>query len=163
MGLPDFLAVFSAVGVQCIAETVDPLFLNTDCAISSEELQASADLSGYTNGYNYPHELFAQDHFLFYITGLSSMRQFSDMERVGAVMEYSAWLSHKTLLPAYYETTIKGKKLRDEKAYEMIDLIKSSILYDFSEICGLGGTQILYDGYKPVILRRPMRQVKRNY
>ena len=71
-----------------------------------------------------------------------------DMERVGAVLEYSAWLSHQTLLPAYYETTVKGKRLRDDKAIEMLDVIKSSMLYDLSDVFGLGGNQILWDAFK---------------
>ena len=70
------------------------------------------------------------------------------MERVGAVLEYSAWLSHQTLLPAYYETTVKGKRLRDDKAIEMLDVIKSSMLYDLSDVFGLGGNQILWDAFK---------------
>lgn len=172
--------------VQEMITKCSTVLKKTDCAVSSEELFKMGDVSGYDNAYDYPRDLFAQGHFLFYSSGISSMEQFrdmqqdfgivpnpkfnesqekyyhkidtyalifgvpicaSDMERVGAVLEYSAWLSHQTLLPAYYETTVKGKRLRDDKAIEMLDLIKGSMLYDFSDIYDLGGAQILYNAY----------------
>lgn len=71
-----------------------------------------------------------------------------DMERVGAVLEYMASVSHDTLLPEYYETTIKGKRIRDEKAIEMLDLIKSSLMYDISVIYDIGGDKIIWDAYQ---------------
>ena len=48
----------------------------------------------------------------------------------------------------YYETTIKGKRIRDEKAIEMLDLIKSSLMYDISVIYDIGGDKIIWDAYK---------------
>ena len=172
--------------VQNLISKLGTVFENTDYTVSSEELFEMGDLTGYTNMYDYPRDLFADGHFLFYQSGISSMERFrdmkqdfglvpnpkydenqenyyhkldsfglifavpvcaGDMERVGAVLEYSAWLSHQTLLPAYYETTVKGKRLRDDKAIEMLDMIKDSLLYDISDIYDLGGSQILWDAY----------------
>ncbi len=39
-----------------------------------------------------------------------------DLERVGVVLEYASYISNRDLLPAYYDTTIKQKKIRDDKA-----------------------------------------------
>ena len=57
-----------------------------------------------------------------------------DEEKTGAVLEYWAWLSHYTTLPAYYEITIKQKRTRDEDAIEMLDIIRTTPVYEFSEI-----------------------------
>ena len=71
-----------------------------------------------------------------------------DLEMVGAVMEYSAWLSNGTLVPAYYEINIKDKKMRDDIAYEMLDIIKSSFCYEVSDIYGLGVSSVVQNAYK---------------
>ena len=52
-----------------------------------------------------------------------------DLEFAGAVMEELAYQSHKTLLPAYYETVLKGKTTRDDDSIEMLDVIHNSISY----------------------------------
>ena len=57
-----------------------------------------------------------------------------DPEKTGAIMEYWAWLSHYTVLPSYYEITIKQKRTRDEDAIEMLDIIRTTPVYEFSEI-----------------------------
>ncbi|MBQ4289606.1 MAG: hypothetical protein II719_00260, partial [Clostridia bacterium] len=54
-----------------------------------------------------------------------------DTEKVGAVFAYISWLSNQTVLPAYYEVTLKQKRTRDEDAPYMLDLIHNSISYDF--------------------------------
>lgn len=172
--------------VQNLISKCRAVYEDNNYSISSEELFDMADMTGYTNYYDYPRDLYADGHFLFYQSSIGAMRQFrdmkqdfgivphpkydlnqkeyhhkidmyalifavpvcaSDMERVGAVLEYSAWLSHQTLLPAYYETTIKGKRLRDDKAIEMLDLIKGSLLYELSDLYDLGGSKILWDAY----------------
>ena len=57
-----------------------------------------------------------------------------DSEKTGTVLEYWTWLSHCTVLPAYYEITIKQKRTRDEDAIEMLDIIRTTQTYEFSEI-----------------------------
>ncbi|MBQ4289787.1 MAG: hypothetical protein II719_01185 [Clostridia bacterium] len=57
-----------------------------------------------------------------------------DPEMTGAVLEYGSWLSHYTVLPAYYEVTIKQKRTRDEDAIKMLDIIHDSIVYDFGDM-----------------------------
>ena len=57
-----------------------------------------------------------------------------DPEMAGAVLEYGSWLSHYTVLPAYYEVTVKQKRTRDEEAIKMLDIIHDSIVYDFGDM-----------------------------
>ena len=57
-----------------------------------------------------------------------------DEEKTGAVLEYWAWLSHYTTLPAYYEITIKQKRVRDEETIEMLDTIRNSQVFEFGDI-----------------------------
>jgi len=71
----------------------------------------------------------------------------ADLDRVGAVMEYSAWLSNQMLLPAYYEVKLKAKAVQSEDAAEMLDLIKGSHVYEFNIFYGLSTGSILWDAY----------------
>ena len=57
-----------------------------------------------------------------------------DPQMAGAVLEYGAWLSHYTLMPAYYEVTIKVKRTRDEDAERMLDLIHDTICFDIGDL-----------------------------
>ncbi|HOA85702.1 MAG TPA: hypothetical protein PKN17_06735, partial [Bacillota bacterium] len=52
-----------------------------------------------------------------------------------------------TVMPAYYEITIKTKRVHEETASQMLDLIKRTILYDLSEPYGTNVASILYNGY----------------
>lgn len=61
----------------------------------------------------------------------------SDLDFTGAVTEELAYQSNKTLLPAYYENTLKGKTTRDDDSIEMIDLIHNNVSYTIKII----GTQ----------------------
>ena len=60
--------------------------------------------------------------------------QFPDLEKTGAVFTYMTWLSNQTVLPAYYEVTLKQKRTRDEDSAKMLDLIHNSINYDFGDL-----------------------------
>lgn len=172
--------------IQDVLTKCYSVFTDTDYALSSEELKGVGDCSNYAHEYNYGRALFAQGHFLFYNSGISSMSQFRDMEqdfgvvpnpkfdenqdgyyhkidkfalifgvpvctadteRVGSVMEYMSWYSNKTVLPAYYDTTILSKRLRDDRDVEMLNIVKNSMLYDFADLYNLGGDVILWNGY----------------
>ncbi|MHB1151351.1 MAG: hypothetical protein ACYCWE_07990 [Eubacteriales bacterium] len=69
------------------------------------------------------------------------------LEHTGIILEYMSWLSHDTVYPAYFDTTIKTKRTRDNEAPMIVDLIKSSISYEISDIFDLGITSMLWDGY----------------
>ena len=68
-----------------------------------------------------------------------------DTERAGIVMEYASWTSNQLLLPAYYEITVKQKTIRDDKAVEMVDLIRRTARYEISEVYNLGISSVLND------------------
>ncbi len=68
-------------------------------------------------------------------------------DKIGAVMEYWAYVSSSTVMPAYYEITIKTKRVKDDIAPKMIDLIKGSMCYDANDIINPGVTDIIKAGY----------------
>ncbi len=70
-----------------------------------------------------------------------------DLERTGIILEYMSWLSADTVYPAYFDTTIKTKRARDNEAPVILDLIKSTISYEISDIFDLGITSMLWEGY----------------
>jgi len=72
----------------------------------------------------------------------------SDTDRTAVVLEYMSWLSSKTLVPAYYETTIKIKRFNDDNAPEMLDIVRSSILYELFVISDIGLKNIISSGYE---------------
>ncbi|MDD4773612.1 MAG: hypothetical protein PHZ09_08400, partial [Eubacteriales bacterium] len=49
-----------------------------------------------------------------------------DTDKTGVLLEYMAYVSHDTLLPAFYDTTLMRKKVRDEKSIEIADTVKGS-------------------------------------
>ncbi|MBQ4289695.1 MAG: hypothetical protein II719_00705 [Clostridia bacterium] len=57
-----------------------------------------------------------------------------NLDKVGAVFSYMSWLSSQTVLPAYYEVTLKQKRTRDEDSARMLDLIHNTIYYDWPDI-----------------------------
>ena len=71
----------------------------------------------------------------------------TDLERTGLLLEWLSWKSSKTVLPAFYETTVKLKRQRDETAMEMLDIVKNSIYYDIADIYGLGISDVIWTSY----------------
>ncbi len=59
------------------------------------------------------------------------------MERTGTILEYLAYKSNELLLPQYYDTLLKGQRLDSDEDSEILDIIRSSILYDFASNVGL--------------------------
>lgn len=70
-----------------------------------------------------------------------------DVERVGVVMEYWAYQSSRTVMPAFYEVVIKFRRASDPDAHEMLDIIKGSIRYDVSELFQTAITTTIWKGY----------------
>ncbi|MBE6632257.1 MAG: hypothetical protein E7623_06100 [Ruminococcaceae bacterium] len=61
-----------------------------------------------------------------------------DYEFIGVIVEALSCYSHNKILPAYYEYTLKGRDTRDTDSWRMLDLINSTLIYDFGGffICG---------------------------
>lgn len=62
-----------------------------------------------------------------------------DPEQTGTLLEIMASASVDTLTPAYYETALKNRYMRDEESGGMLDIIFSSRVYDFGYIRDIGG------------------------
>ena len=60
----------------------------------------------------------------------------SDVERTGAITEALCAYGSRDVIPAFYDVSLKTKYARDEESEEMIDLIKSSIIYDLGYVAG---------------------------
>ena len=65
----------------------------------------------------------------------------ADPEVSGAVLEAMAYESRYTLMPAYYQVTLKTKVGRDEESEEMLDLIFKNITYDLGGLFRFGGIE----------------------
>lgn len=75
--------------------------------------------------YTYLHDQFTS----FGITSVHA----NDKERVqmlGAVLEAMALESYKTVVPAYYDTTLKGRYLEDSVSWRMLDMIYENVKVD---------------------------------
>ena len=63
----------------------------------------------------------------------------SDLERTGAIIEALSAEGYYTLKPAYYETVLKGKSVRDDESSEMLDIIFANRVYDLEYMYDWGG------------------------
>ena len=61
----------------------------------------------------------------------------ASMERTGTILEYMAYKSNEVLLPDYYETLLKGQRLDTEEDSQMLDIIRSSVRYQFCDMVGI--------------------------
>ena len=58
----------------------------------------------------------------------------ADLSYVGIVTENLAARSFETVLPAFYDKALTSKYVRDEQSAEMIELIRSSAVYNFGVV-----------------------------
>ncbi len=65
--------------------------------------------------------------------------QLEDPEMAGMIIDYMAYESEQHLLPAYYDTTIKTKRMQDVRDYDMLDIIKNNITIDGLAMYGGNG------------------------
>ncbi len=63
-------------------------------------------------------------------------------EFVGVICEALAVESYKTVVPAVYEVTFANKYLRDEESYDMFNIIRKGIVYEFGWTYGEGNEMI---------------------
>lgn len=74
----------------------------------------------------------------------------ADMDKVGIIMEYMSYMSEKYLLPAFYEKTIKTKKLWDDRDAKICDIIRDSTVYSWTGVYYLAITDQKGDYWDPV-------------
>jgi len=68
-----------------------------------------------------------------------------DIGQTGMILEALTAESHYTLLPAYYDITLKTKFLRDDESSEMLDLIFSNRVYELGHIFNWGTAYNFFD------------------
>ena len=66
-----------------------------------------------------------------------------DYERVANVFDYWAYVSSNTVMPAFYEITIKTRRFSDATASDMLDIVKGSLVYDVCDIFGINVNESL--------------------
>jgi hypothetical protein len=65
----------------------------------------------------------------------------ADPEVSGAVLEAMAYESRYTLMPAYYDVTLKTKIGRDNESSDMLNIIFGNITYDLGGLFRFGGIE----------------------
>ena len=70
-----------------------------------------------------------------------------DLEKTGMVAEYMSWLSHNTVLPAYYEITLQQKRTRDPRDVDMLEIIRKTLVFDFADIYDTHVPYYFWDSY----------------
>ncbi len=68
-------------------------------------------------------------------------------EKVANVMEFGGYTSSQTVIKAYYENVLQGRRVKTPKDAEILDLIKNSIRYEITDIFSLGIPSILDTAY----------------
>jgi len=74
---------------------------------------------------NYVHQVFT-DYSLGYVIPNTC----DDFEKVGIISEYLAYLGHKIMVPAYYDSYLLGRVSRDIQSEKSFDIIFSTKKYD---------------------------------
>ncbi len=69
-------------------------------------------------------------------------------EKTDVIMNWWSYLSSNTLVDAFYETTIKYKRLNAPEDAEMLDIIRGSIRYEIATIADLGVMDVLDNAFK---------------
>ncbi|MCL2096016.1 MAG: hypothetical protein FWH10_03840 [Oscillospiraceae bacterium] len=76
-----------------------------------------------------------------YIGSALAVPATADPEVSGAILEAMAYESRYTLIPAYYNVTLKTKVGRDEESEEMLDIIFGNMVYDLGGLFRFGGIE----------------------
>jgi hypothetical protein len=84
----------------------------------------------------------AQDNFSIIAVPVTC----SDKERVSAALEALSAESYRSVTPAYYETALKKKYLRDDESAMMLDIIRSGLSFNFGayHTDTIGDLRLLY-------------------
>ena len=117
--------------------------------ITSFTMDETQDLAGMDISSQYgvvpmPKYQANQSEYYHYIDACAPM--FAIMKQAddvftGVILEYMNYESQKTLLPAFFEQTIKTKRMSDPEGRDekMLDIIRDSVHYKFGSIYGLYG------------------------
>ena len=91
----------------------------------------------------YPKYNDAQQEYYSFIEPYAPMfgivRQSPSLDDIGIVLEYMAYESENLLLPAFYEQTIKNKRMNDERDDKMLDIVRDTAHYITYRVYERGG------------------------
>ena len=86
----------------------------------------------------YPKLDDAQENYYSFMDGHTLLmgvpKTASDLDRTGAVIEETSYLSYLYLVPAYYDVSLKTKYSRDNESGEMLDIIYGGRIFDFGYV-----------------------------
>ncbi|MBQ8578798.1 MAG: hypothetical protein IJ449_12680 [Clostridia bacterium] len=68
-------------------------------------------------------------------------------EKTDIIMNWWGYLSSNTLVDAFYETTIKYKRLNAPEDAEMLDIVRGSVRYEIATIADLGVMDVLNSAF----------------
>lgn len=83
--------------------------------------------------------------------GISSIVSEKRLPMVSATLESIGYHSYLLVRPAYYETTLSKRYMKDEKSLEILNLIFDSLYFDFSSTCGNITATAIRDQLRPVL------------
>lgn len=83
------------------------------------------------DGYNCPVSMYCMN-------SITIPKTATNTERTGIIIEALSAESKYTLLPAYYDKTLKSKASRDEESSAMLDIIFASTIYDLGYMYNWG-------------------------
>lgn len=93
---------------------------------------------------NYAHKM---DKFSL-IWGMPNAPDAVDTERAATVADYWAYQSMVHVMPAYYDITIKTKRVNEVTASENLDIIKATIVYEPIELFGIQIAEMINTCYE---------------
>ena len=133
------------------------LFMGGSIDMSSEFVEMQSDYGVVPNPVRKPGDDYRAG--IDYNAPMFSMPlQLEDPDMAAVVFDYLAYESERLLLPAYYETTIKTKRMQDTRDYEMLDIVRSSVQYDWSGlyptgVYGMRNSMLASGNFKSVAAR----------
>ncbi len=147
---PDSLIAQDVKGFDSTWDALDDCFQSSRCLFNMTGLNRVAEFRSYTEmtadfGILPIPKLDAkQDGYrctvkLNVTESIAIPKLSSDKVRTSAIVEALSEESHYTLVPAFYDTSLKNKKTRDDDSQDMLDLIFNSRVYDIGEYYDWGG------------------------
>ena len=119
-----------------ISEIGDKLVINNQTLFSNCTFKKIGDLRSMETDFGiiqYPKYTATQDKYYTFVEGGNPgivPITASNLQMTGTILESLNAESAKTVIPAYYDISLKTKQARDEESVEMLDLIFENRIYD---------------------------------
>ncbi len=134
-------------------------FENGDTLFMLGSIDYARELSGVKGGYSIVPVPVLEEGDEYVARGDANSNMLSvpidvtDPYMTGAVLDYMAILSERMLYPAYIEETLGTNVADNDKNYEMADVIKESVRYDWAELYLWGSQYSSYGEYENMRMR----------